>query len=112
MLKKNLIGVHWIPFTSWSIIEVTVSNTFFITIVISPHICNTSLEFLVDPYYNETPSFDENVIKTYPYPFGEMAREMVAASGMNNFINAKKMTCNVSLSFFSLVYFCNLVCNL
>lgn len=88
------------------------SNTFFITIVISPHICNTSLEFLVDPYYNETPSFDENVIKTYPYPFGEMAREMVAASGMNNFINAKKMTCNVSLSFFSLVYFCNLVCNL
>ncbi|KAK4002361.1 hypothetical protein OUZ56_004195 [Daphnia magna] len=46
----------------------------------------------MDPYYNETPSFDENVIKTYPYPFGEMAREMVAASGMNNFINAKKMT--------------------
>lgn len=44
---------------------------------------------LVDPYYNVTPFFDENVVKNYPYPFGGMAREMVAASGMENFIDKK-----------------------
>ncbi len=40
---------------------------------------------IVDPYYNETPTFDENIVKSYPYPFGEMAREMIYASGMENF---------------------------
>uniref|UniRef100_A0A0P6DHA5 Sulfotransferase sult n=2 Tax=Daphnia magna TaxID=35525 RepID=A0A0P6DHA5_9CRUS len=43
----------------------------------------------MDPYYNVTPFFDENVVKNYPYPFGGMAREMVAASGMENFIDKK-----------------------
>lgn len=43
----------------------------------------------MDPYFNETPTFDETIVKTYPYPFGDMAREMVMASGMENFINQK-----------------------
>jgi hypothetical protein len=48
-----------------------------------------SIFLTVDPYYNETPTFDEKIVKTYPYPFGDMAREMVMASGMENFINQK-----------------------
>ena len=32
---------------------------------------------VVDPRYNEIPLFNETNIKTYPYPFGEMAREIV-----------------------------------
>jgi hypothetical protein len=43
----------------------------------------------VDPYYNQTPYFDEKIVKTYPYPFGDMAREMVMESGMENFIDQK-----------------------
>ena len=43
----------------------------------------------MDPYYNQTPFFDEKIVKTYPYPFGDMAREMVMASGMENFIDQK-----------------------
>jgi len=43
----------------------------------------------VDPYYNETPTFDEKIVKTYPYPFGDMAREMVMASGLETFIDQK-----------------------
>ena len=45
--------------------------------------------FLVDPYYNQTPYFDEKIVKTYSYPFGDMAREMVMESGMENFIDQK-----------------------
>lgn len=33
---------------------------------------------LVDPNFNKTPVFNEDVIRTYPYPFGEMAREVLA----------------------------------
>lgn len=32
---------------------------------------------VVDPRYKEIPLFDESNIKTYPYPFGELAREIV-----------------------------------
>ncbi|KAI9561780.1 hypothetical protein GHT06_012741 [Daphnia sinensis] len=42
--------------------------------------------YYTDPYYNETPIFDENTIKNYRYPFGEMAREIMAASGMEKLI--------------------------
>ncbi|XP_057376449.1 uncharacterized protein LOC130697557 [Daphnia carinata] len=42
--------------------------------------------YYMDPRYNETPFFDENIVKNYAYPFGEMAREMIAASGMENLI--------------------------
>lgn len=31
----------------------------------------------MDPNFNKTPIFDENNIRTYPYPFGEMAREVL-----------------------------------
>ncbi|KAI9563498.1 hypothetical protein GHT06_010961 [Daphnia sinensis] len=31
----------------------------------------------LDPNYNTTPVFDENNIRTYPYAFGEMAREVL-----------------------------------
>jgi hypothetical protein len=43
----------------------------------------------VDPNYNQTPSFDEKIVQTYPYPFGEMAREMVLASAMETLIDRK-----------------------
>ena len=39
----------------------------------------------MDPHFKEMPTFDENVIKNYSYPFGVMAREMIEASGMENF---------------------------
>jgi len=50
---------------------------------------NRCILFIVDPYYNQTPSFDEKIVKTYPYPFGDMAREMILASGMETFIDQK-----------------------
>ncbi|XP_032790024.2 uncharacterized protein LOC116927145 isoform X1 [Daphnia magna] len=31
----------------------------------------------MDPNFNITPVLDENTIRTYPYPFGEMAREVL-----------------------------------
>lgn len=34
-------------------------------------------DFIVDKRYNETPIFNEDTIKTYKFPFGEMAREML-----------------------------------
>ncbi|EFX86324.1 hypothetical protein DAPPUDRAFT_313305 [Daphnia pulex] len=43
----------------------------------------------LDPNYNQTPSFDEKIVQMYPYPFGEMAREMVLASGMETLIDRK-----------------------
>jgi hypothetical protein len=45
----------------------------------------------VDPNFNQTPSFDENVVKTYPYPFGDMAREVMLASGMENLVDQQKI---------------------
>lgn len=34
----------------------------------------------MDPNYNKTPVFDEDNIRTYKYPFGEMAREILSES--------------------------------
>jgi hypothetical protein len=31
----------------------------------------------VDPYFNKTPVFNENNIREYEFPFGEMAREVL-----------------------------------
>ena len=45
----------------------------------------------MDPNFNQTPSFDENVVKTYPYPFGEMAREVMLASGMEHLVDQPKI---------------------
>lgn len=30
----------------------------------------------MDPRFNITPYFDENIVKNYTYPFGDMAREV------------------------------------
>jgi hypothetical protein len=32
----------------------------------------------MDPYYNDTPDFNEETIASYPFPFGQMAREVLA----------------------------------
>ena len=32
---------------------------------------------IVDANYNKTPVFDEETIRTYKYPFGEMVRELL-----------------------------------
>jgi hypothetical protein len=31
----------------------------------------------VDPKFNKTPVFDENNIRTYEYPFGDMVRQLL-----------------------------------
>ena len=38
--------------------------------------CHSNIS--VDPNYNKTRDFDEDNIQTYEYPFGEMAREVIA----------------------------------
>lgn len=43
--------------------------------------CNEALknyyEFAVDLHFNKTPVFDENNIREYEYPIGDMAREVL-----------------------------------
>jgi hypothetical protein len=38
----------------------------------------------VDPKYNQTPVFDENNIRTYEYPFGDMVRELLDMQSPNS----------------------------
>lgn len=61
----------------------------FHSVICFSFILNRFIFFSVDPNYNQTPSFDEKIVQTYPYPFGEMAREMVLASGMETLIDRK-----------------------
>ena len=68
------------PFIYWSITFILVS-VYYILMALSIN-CNEKLisqKITVKPEDFKPLVFDEEIIKTYKYPFGQMAREVLAA---------------------------------
>ena len=68
------------PFIYWSITFILVS-VYYILMAMSIN-CNEKLisqKITVKPEDFKPLVFDEEIIKTYKYPFGQMAREVLAA---------------------------------